>query len=71
MVKQFNFRARTVHERGENTLTLTFMGDLDFQYNSCKRTIKLNNIEKTLSQDHRYCRCTKDSSALEYPTFDK
>ena len=40
---------------GGNTLTLTFIGDLDFQYNSCmaKYTIKLNNSEKTLSQNHR------------------
>ena len=50
MGKQFNFCARTVNERGENTLTLTFIGDLDFQYNSCivMYTIKLNNIEKNI-----------------------
>ena len=34
-------------------------------------TIKLNNIKTTLSQDHRWCRCIKDSSALEDRTFDQ
>ena len=55
MGKQFNFRARTVHERGESTLTLTFIGDLDFQYNSfiVMYTIKVNNFKTTLSLDHR------------------
>ena len=51
---QFHFHVRTVHEQGENTLTLTFTGDLDFQYHSCIAmcTMKLNNIKKTLIQDH-------------------
>ena len=55
MGKQFHFRTRRVHERGENTVTMTFIGDLDFQYNSCivMYTIKFNNIEKTVGQDHR------------------
>ena len=54
-IKQFNFRARTVHERGEHTLTLKFIGDLDCQYNSftVMYTIKLNNNKTILSQDHR------------------
>ena len=51
----FFFCASTVNERGENTLILKCIGDLDFQYNSCivMYTIKINNFEKTLSQDHR------------------
>ena len=51
----FFFCASTVNERGENTLTSKCIGDLDFQCNSClvMYTIKINNIEKTLSQYHR------------------
>ena len=30
----FDFRARAVNARGQNTLTLTFIVDLAFQYNS-------------------------------------
>ena len=37
-------------------------------YSIC--TVKLNNIDKALNQDQRYCRCIKDCSALEDPTFD-
>ena len=67
------FSRPPVHERGENTLTLKVIGDLEFQYNSfiVIYKIKLNIIKTTSSQDHRYCRCTKDSSALEDRTFDK
>jgi len=42
--------AQSTIGRDENTLTLTFVGDLDFQYNSCilMCTSKLNNIEKNI-----------------------
>ena len=41
----------TVHERDEHALTLTFLGVLDFHYNSSivMYTIKLDNIKKTQS----------------------
>ena len=50
-----SFSRTTVHELGENLLTLKLIGDLDFQYHSCivMYIIKPNNIEKILSQDHR------------------